>query len=97
MDCVRQRIATSENVEPVTRTACAAWRRTPSSAAAATSRPTAPVDDLRESLKILEDTARIARRVLGAAHPVTAEIMHYLRDARATLSTRGTRVEEPGN
>ena len=42
MDCVRQRIATSENVEPVTRTACAAWRRTPSSAAAATSRPTAP-------------------------------------------------------
>ena len=36
MDCVRQRIATSENVEPVTRTACVAWRRTPSSAAAAT-------------------------------------------------------------
>ena len=42
MDCVRQRIATSENVEPVTRTACVAWRRTPNSAAAATSRPTAP-------------------------------------------------------
>jgi hypothetical protein len=35
---VRQRIATSENVEPVTSTACAAPRRTPSSAAAATSR-----------------------------------------------------------
>ena len=90
MDCVRQRIATSENVEPVTRTACAAWRRTPSSAAAATSRPTAPVDDLRESLKILEDTARIARRVLGAAHPVTAEIERTLRNARAVLRARET-------
>ena len=83
MDCVRQRIATSENVEPVTRTACAAWRRTPSSAAAATSRPTAPVDDLRESLKILEDTARIA-------HPVTAEIERTLRNARAVLRARET-------
>ena len=45
MDCVRQRIATSENVEPVTSTACAAPRRTPSSAAAATSRPTAQEDE----------------------------------------------------
>ena len=41
-------------------------------------------------LKILEDTARIARRVLGAAHPVTAEIEPYLRDARAALAARET-------
>jgi tetratricopeptide (TPR) repeat protein len=59
--------------------------------------PNAALDDLREAVATLEETTQIARRVLGAAHPVTAEIMHYLRDARATLSTRGTRVEEPGN
>ena len=123
MDCVRQRIATSENVEPVTRTACVAWRRTPSSAAAATSRPTAPatapcvattlagnlftnsstthcvaswpglpiavtLDDLHKGLTTLEDTARIARRVLGGAHPTVADIEISLREARRALRDR---------
>ncbi len=149
---MRQRIATSENVEPVTSTACAAPRRTPSSAAAATSRPTAPakapcvattfagslftnsstthcvaswpglpiavmmrmgsrsapgrrrtsataltyalalydgatLDNLREALTTLEETARIARRVLGSAHPLVELIA---KEVRATLCARGT-------
>jgi hypothetical protein len=101
LDCVRQRIATSENVEPVTRTACAAWRRTPSSAAAATSRPTAPatapyeddgatLDDLREAVDTYEDTERTARRVFGGAHPFTGELAEFLREARAVLRARET-------
>ena len=34
----------------------------------------ATLDDLREAMTTLEDTERTARRVLGGAHPVTAEI-----------------------
>ena len=49
----------------------------------------ATLDDLREAVMTLEETAQIARRVLGAAHPVTAEIEYYLRDARAALRARG--------
>ena len=35
----------------------------------------------------LEDTERIARRVLGGAHPVTMNIERCLRDARAAIHT----------
>ena len=49
----------------------------------------ATLDDLREAVTTLEETTQIARRVLGAAHPVTAEIEPYLRDARAALRARG--------
>ena len=45
----------------------------------------ATLDDLREAVKVLEDTARIARRVLGGAHPLTTDIEGNLQDARATL------------
>ena len=51
--------------------------------------PNAALDDLREAVTTLEETTQIARRVLGAAHPVTAEIEYYLRDARAALRARG--------
>ena len=34
----------------------------------------ATLDDLREAATTLEETARIARRVLGGAHPLTTEI-----------------------
>ena len=51
--------------------------------------PDAALDDLREAVMTLEETTQIARRVLGAAHPVTAEIEYYLRDARAALRARG--------
>ena len=37
----------------------------------------------------LEDTARIARRVLGGAHPLVRVMEEDLRKARAALSARG--------
>ena len=50
----------------------------------------ATLDDLREAVNTLEDTDRIARRVLGAAHPTTAAIEDELQDARAALAARET-------
>ena len=40
------------------------------------------VDDLREAATALEDADRIARRVLGSAHPITTGIEHDLRVMR---------------
>ena len=48
----------------------------------------ATLDDLREAVTTLEDTVRIARRVLGAAHPTVVWIEDALRDARAALGAR---------
>ena len=48
----------------------------------------AVLDDLREAVTMLEETARIARRVLGGAHPLTAAIEMELRRGRATLRAR---------
>ena len=48
----------------------------------------APLDDLREAVNTLEDTERIARRVLGGAHPVTTWIEDDLQNARAALHAR---------
>ena len=50
----------------------------------------APLDDLREAVSTLVDAERIARRVLGGAHPVTAGIEDDLRDSRAALRARET-------
>ena len=47
--------------------------------------PDATLDDLREALTTLEDTVRIARRVLGGAHPLVAQFEKSLRYARAAL------------
>ena len=52
--------------------------------------PAATLDDLREAVTTLEDTDRIARRVLGGEHPLTADVGVTLRDARALLSARET-------
>ena len=52
--------------------------------------PNATPDDLREAVATLEDTKRIARRVLGGAHPTTTGIEDHLRDARAALAARET-------
>ena len=50
----------------------------------------ATLDDLREAVTTLEDAARIARRVMGGAHPTTTvEIEGALRDARIILRARG--------
>ena len=52
--------------------------------------PGATLDDLREAVPTLEDTARIRRRVLGGNHPVTTGIEDNLRYARAVLRARET-------
>ena len=48
----------------------------------------ATLDELREAVTTLEDTERIARRVLGGAHPTAVGIEHVLREARETLAAR---------
>ena len=55
--------------------------------------PAATLDDLREAVTTLEDTIRIARRVLGGVHPTTEGIEQDLRDARAALRARETPSE----
>ena len=52
--------------------------------------PAATRDDLRESVATFEETARIARRVLGGTHPTTTGIETVLRKARAALRARET-------
>ena len=52
--------------------------------------PDATLDDLREALTTLEETERIARRVLGGAHPLTNAIETALQNARAALRARET-------
>ena len=48
----------------------------------------ATLDDLREAVTTLEDTARTARRVFGNSHPTTAGMQDSLRDARTVLGAR---------
>ena len=50
----------------------------------------ATLEDLRESVTTLEGTERIAKRVLGGAHPLATEIEHHLQNARAALRARET-------
>ena len=50
----------------------------------------ATLDDLREAVATLEDTERIARRVLGGAHPITEWVDYHLQRARALLRARET-------
>ena len=52
--------------------------------------PAATLDDLREAVTTLEETARIARRVLGSAYPLTTTIEDDLRNGRAALAARET-------
>ena len=46
------------------------------------------LDDLREGINMFMDTERIARRVLGGAHPFVADIEDALRKVRAILHAR---------
>ena len=50
----------------------------------------ATLDDIREAVTTLEDTDRIARRVLGGAHPLTTGIERSLSLSQATLRARET-------
>ena len=52
--------------------------------------PGATLDDIREVVKTLEDTAPTARRVLGSAHPTTMGIEETLQNWRAALRARET-------
>ena len=54
----------------------------------------ATLDDLREAVTTLEDGERIARRVLGGAHPVVSNMETSLRKARAALRARETPSSE---
>ena len=56
----------------------------------------ATLDDLREAVTTLEETARTARRVYGGAHPLTGEIEGHLRQARAALSEYSARARRVG-
>ena len=48
--------------------------------------PGATLADQREAVATLEDTERIARRVLGGTHPVTTVIEKNLKEARSILA-----------
>ena len=48
----------------------------------------ATLEDLREAVTTLEDTERIARRVLGGAHPLVGAIGRSLQNTRFVLSAR---------
>ena len=50
----------------------------------------ATLNDVREAVTTLEDTLRLARRVLGGAHPNVRGIEKSLREARAALRARET-------
>ena len=50
--------------------------------------PAATLDDLNEAVTTLEETAPVARRVFGGAHPLTEGIEHDMRGARAALRAR---------
>ena len=47
-------------------------------------------DDLREAVTTLEDSERIARRVMGGTHPLTVGIEGALREAWALLRAHET-------
>ena len=48
------------------------------------------LDDLRELVTTLEDSARGARRVYGSAHPFAKGCEYYLQRLRAVLAARET-------
>ena len=52
--------------------------------------PAATLNDVREAVTTLEDGERIARRVLGGAHPVVSKMEASLQNARAALRARET-------
>jgi len=50
----------------------------------------ATLEDVHKGVTLLVDTAQIARRVLGGAHPLAASIERDLQEARAILNARET-------
>ena len=54
-----------------------------------------PLDDLREAVTMVEETARTARRVFGNSHPLLRDIGICLQGARAALHDREGRETQP--
>ena len=54
--------------------------------------PSATLDDVREAWTTIEDVGRIARRVLGGAHPVTEWAEKLVRITRENASSAGCPV-----
>jgi len=52
--------------------------------------PNATLDDVREAVTTIEDTVRIARRVMSGAHALTSAIERHLGLARTALRARET-------
>ena len=50
----------------------------------------ATLEDLREAVTTLEETSRIARRLLGGEHPAVRQYEATLRAARELLRARET-------
>jgi hypothetical protein len=50
--------------------------------------PGSTLDDVREAVTTYEDVGRIARRVLGSAHPLAAQIERELQQSRKVLRAR---------
>ena len=50
----------------------------------------ATLDDLREAVKTLEDSERIASRVFGGEHPLTTGLTETLGESRDALRARET-------
>ena len=55
----------------------------------------ATLDNLREAVTTLEDTERIARRVLGGAHPLVEHIEYALGRLGEALRARETPSSTP--
>ena len=51
--------------------------------------PAATRGDLREAMTTLEEIERMARRVMGGAHPLVTEIERNLRASQDALYARG--------
>ena len=62
----------------------------PTASASAVDGDVATLDEIREAVTTLEDTDRIARRVLGSAHPLVVAIGRSLKNARSVLRARET-------
>ena len=57
--------------------------------------PDATLDDIREAVRTLEESAPIARRVFGGEHPLANGIEISLQNTRAAL--RASETPRPGN
>ena len=59
--------------------------------------PNATLDDVREAVTTLDETTRIARRVLGASHPLLGITEPCLQEARRVLHVREARGAPQGS